>query len=280
MSRKRYLAGLIAAGMFLPAAIGQQLAGFHPVLELEKSVYVVDEAIRFWVGVSSDIEIPEALRSSCILHVRRPDGSAFEERLSWPIDGDTSRGWKGGTGLGKQVTVGRYTVSFECAGERTEDQLLEVVPNPFSTSIEARWVYGARSAVLHVENRTGKTLRFVKPGVSDSEVWIWVKEWQPPATSAAFIPQSELLRADEIPRSLPDKPEWSNLSRWPVITVPAGKSWDRTVSLQSGYSFRDGREYEVTLGTVLLVFVGEGDDPEARLFPLRMPVTAITRLHW
>jgi|HubBroStandDraft_4_1064222.scaffolds.fasta_scaffold123725_2 hypothetical protein len=65
-----------------------------------------------------------------------------------------------------------------------------------------------------------------------------------------------------------------------MVTVPPGGSIDRDLLLQSAYSFRDGHEYEVTISTVLIVFIGERDDADAKLFPLRIPVSAATRFRW
>jgi len=44
-------------------------------------------------------------------------------------------------------------------------------------------------------------------------------------------------------------------------------------ALDSAYSFRSDAEYEVTIGTVLTVFVGEPGDAGAGLYPLRIPVS-------
>ncbi|MGA2588982.1 MAG: hypothetical protein ABSH32_03630 [Bryobacteraceae bacterium] len=283
---------MIVAGTLLGLGVApaQQETGFTPVLQLEKPVYLADEAIRFWVGVTSNVDIPEALRSSCILHMVRPDGNKVNERVSWPIDGNPTRGWKGGWGFGKQPPVpGRYVVSFECAGQRTGDQTFEIVPNPFSGSIEARWVFfdtksggglHARGAVLHIENKTGRVLRFAKPGLSGSEVFLDVRQFQPALSESTFVPQSALLRADEIPSFSFDRLEWSDLSSWPMITVPDRGSVDRSLMLQSAYSFRDGQEYEVTISSVLTLFIGERDDADAQLFPLRIPVSVTARFRW
>jgi hypothetical protein len=89
-----------------------------------------------------------------------------------------------------------------------------------------------------------------------------------------------MLAADEIPSFSLDNLDWDNQSRWPMITVPAGGSTDRGVPLESSYSFRNGREYEIAISTVLTVFVGERDDRDAQLFPLRLPVSRTARIRW
>ena len=154
------LTSFIVAGTWLGVAVAtsQQTRGFSPTIQLEKSVYAADESVRFWVGVTSASKIPEALRSSCVLHWIRPDGTRLDERVPWPGDGDTSRGWTGGWGFGKQsVSLGRYVISFEFAGQETTDQSFEIVSNPFSSRIGAHWIFvDTRSAgLMPREGRNG-----------------------------------------------------------------------------------------------------------------------------
>jgi hypothetical protein len=264
-------------------APSQQTSDVTPTLELEKSTYAADESIRFWIGLTSASVIPEALQSSCILHWTRPDGARYDEPVAGPADGGASHGWQGGWGFGKQdVSFGHYVVSFECAGRQTQDQSFEVVVNPFTSGIRAQWVFAdstSRSAILHLENGTGQVLRFAKPGLTGSEVWLRVSTLQPPAMASTFVPQSALVRVDEIPSFSFQKLDWSNQSKWPMITVAPGGTSDRTVDLQSAWPFRNGQEYEVTLETVLTVFLGERGDSGAGLFPLRIPVSTTTHFH-
>lgn len=65
-----------------------------------------------------------------------------------------------------------------------------------------------------------------------------------------------------------------------MITVPTKGSEDVKLDLRPCYSFRNGDEYEITLDTVLTVFVGESYDAGAELFPLRLPVSATARFRW
>jgi hypothetical protein len=279
---------IVAAAVWLAAVIApsQQTPDLTPTLELEKTTYAADESIRFWIGVTSASEIPEAERSSCLLHWTRPDGARHDEQVGWPQDGNNSHGWQGGWGFGKQdVSPGRYFISFECAGRQTKDENFEVIANPFTSGIRAQWSFvdsisgggvRPRSAILHLENGTGRVLRFAKPGLTGSEVWLQVRTLQPPAMATAFIPQSALLRAEEIPSFSFQKIEWGNQSKWPMITVAPGGSSDRTVDLQSAWPLRNEQEYEVTIETVLTVFIGESGDSDAGLFPLRIPVSTTT----
>ena len=215
---------IVAICLSMGVASPRQTTRFGPTLQLEKPVYVVDEAIRFWIGVASDVPIPEGLHSSCVLHMVRPDGSRTDERVSWTMDGDTSMSWQGGWGFGtKSPSLGHYVVSFEFAGQRTDDQTFEVVPNPFAGGIEAHWIFvdtksggdvHSRGVFLHVENKTGRVLRFAKPGLLGGEVWLHVKQFQPPSSESMFVSSSALLQADEIPSFTLDKLDWSNQSKW------------------------------------------------------------------
>lgn len=283
---------MIAAVTWLGAVVApsQQTADLNPTLNLEKTTYAANESIRFWIGVTSTSSIPEALRSSCLLHWTRPDGARHDEQVGWPPDGDTSHGWQGGWGLGKQnVGAGRYVVSFECGGRRTEDESFEIVANLYTSNTRVSWKFTdstsaggvrSRSASLHLENGTGRVLRFAKPGLAGSEVWLRVKTSQPPSIDTTFIPQPALLRADEIPSFFFQKIEWENQSKWPMITVAPGGSSDRPVALQSAYPFRNEQEYEVTIETVLTIFIGESGDSDAGLFPLRVPVSTTVHFRW
>jgi hypothetical protein len=282
----------LIVGVWLSVGVvsAQRAASFGPILELEKPVYVAGEAVRFWIGVTSDVPIPEALQSTYVLHWVLPDGSRTDESVSSTADGDPSRSWQGGWGFGTRTpSVGRYVVSFEFAGQKTADQTFEVIPNPFAGRIEAHWIFvhtksggdvHSRGVLLHIENRTGRVLHFGKPGLSGSEVWVHVKQFQPPSSDHTFIPSSALLQADEIPSFSLDRLDWRNQSRWPMIAVPIDGSVDRNLVLDAAYPFRGGQEYEVTLSTVLTVFVGERDDADAQLFPLRIPVSESVRFRW
>jgi hypothetical protein len=293
--RMMYLSKLvswIAAGAWLGTVVApsQQTTDLNPSLQLDKPIYSADESVRFWVGVTSASETPEALRTACFLHWIRPDGLRLDEQVPWPLDGDSSRGWQGGWGFGKQpVSLGGYVVSFECAGQKTLEQTFEIVANPLSGGIRAQWILvdtksgggiHARSAFLHVENGTGRVLRFAKPGLIGSEVSLQVKTLRPSSLESTLVSDSAILRADEIPSFSFQKLEWSNQSKWPMIAVPPGGAADRTVDLQSAYPFRNEQEYEVTLSAVLTIFVGEHEDPDAALFPMRIPVSTTAHFRW
>ena len=56
-----------------------------------------------------------------------------------------------------------------------------------------------RGVLLHLENRSDRVLRFAKPGLMGSEVYLDVKQFQPPSSESRFVPQEALLRADEVP---------------------------------------------------------------------------------
>src|SRR5215475_12647005 len=65
--------------------------------------------------------IPKEYQNTCHLIVTRPDGTSKTEPVGWPVDGMVDRGWLGGAGIGSSETqLGRYTLVFEFAGQRTE----------------------------------------------------------------------------------------------------------------------------------------------------------------
>src|SRR6266478_3781748 len=100
---------IVGIWLCVGVASAQRSTSFGPILELEKSVYVAGEAIRFWIGVTSDVPIPDALQSSYVVHMVWPDGSRTDERVSSTADGDPSRAWKDGWGFGTQTpSLGRY----------------------------------------------------------------------------------------------------------------------------------------------------------------------------
>jgi hypothetical protein len=284
--RRFMLAWIVMGALMAQSGPG----GFTPVLEIPKPVYLLDESIRFRIGVNADLPIPEGVRSSCVLHWVRPDATAFDEQVPWPLDGDPTRSWRGGWGFGKErPEIGRYTVSFEFAGRRTAAQSFEVISDPFADRIAAHWIFTdtksggrahTRSALLHVENKTGRKLRFAKPGLLGSEVWLEIKTFQPPAMATLPVPQQALLGPAEISGLSYDRLDWDNQSTWPMIEAADGGSVDRPVALGSAYPFREGQEYEVTIHTVLTVFAGERGDSDAGLFPLQLPVSATAHFRW
>ena len=285
------LASLLIASLFA-ATVGfsQTATPSVPILELEKKVFLAGESVRLWVGVVAETVVPEALRESGVLHIVLPGGGRIDDPVSSPRDGDSSDGWKGGWGFGeRQPSPGRYIASFEFAGQRSVAQPFEIIPNPYSDKIEARWVFSGsksgggvhmRGVFLHLENKTGRVIRIARPGSNAADVWIKVETFDPPSRESKFVPQSAMLQAEEIPSYSFEKLDWANQSRWPMIAVPSGESADLRLALHSAYSFRDRQEYEITIGSVLTVFVGEREDADAQLFPLRIPVATTARFRW
>ena len=263
----------------------------EPLLELEKPVYSDSESIRLWVGVSkSTNELSHKLRNSCILHVTLPNGGKVDYPVSFPLDGDVSRGgWKGGWTLDRKSQVpGSYAVAFEFAGRRTAQQSLTIVKDPFAGVLRAEWLFFDRlsgsvnpwGASLRVVNRTGKVVRFAEPGLPDGEVWVRVKQFDPPLQESVLANESFFVNSSGPPAFSFERVTWSEISRWPVVTVPPGGSVERPLSLQARYPFQEGKEYQVKLDTVLTLFAGEHDNPDAALFPLRLPVSATQRFRW
>jgi len=237
-----------------------------PSLTLDKHSFFPDESVRFWIGVSATEDIPEALWSSGVVHTVGPDGTAVDQRVSRPPDGDSRRGFKGGWGLGPGPhRLGAYRVSFEFAGKKTGEQILEIVPNPFAGGVEAYWTFESHRAVLRVENHTARMVRFAEPGLMGSEISITVR--QGGSSDSRFVPAEAVSPPLATPAYSFDRLDWSNLARWPMASVPPGQAAERTIALSGSFTFREGEEYDVTLGVALTLFIGESGDREAGLFP-------------
>jgi hypothetical protein len=250
-----------------------------PILILDKQQFFPDESVRFWIGVSAQDPIPEAVRESGIVHILRPDGTRLNQPVHSPIDGDPSSSYKGGWGLGPGPhALGSYYLSFEYAGKKTEDQVLDIVPNPFEGRVRAFWIYHSHQAVLRVENHTGRMVRFAEPGLMGSELWITVREEH--STAGQLVPESAISPPHTTPGYSFENLNWSNLARWPMVEVPPGQAEERTVALAAVFPFRDNQQYDVKLDLTLTIFVGESSDPEARLFPERRIVPGNTQFRW
>jgi hypothetical protein len=253
-----------------------------PLLTVDKHFFSANESVRFWISVSSPDPIPESVWESGVVHIVRPDGSRFDQHVSSPIDGDPSRGYKGGWGLGPvPYLLGTYRVSFEFAGKTSEEQALEIVPNALARGVQAYWVFKqSRDAVLRVENHTGRIVRFAELGLIGSEVGISVSQDQPRSMDSRFVPESVISPPHITPEYSFDNLDWNNMSRWPMVSVPPGQSVERTIALDAAFPFQKNQDYDVRLGVTLTLFIGEAGDPEAPLFPERRIVQGTSRLRW
>ena len=248
-----------------------------PSLTLDKHSFFADESVRFWIGVSAEEDIPEALWSSGVVHTVGPDGATVDQRVSRPPDGDVRRGFKGGWGLGPGPhLLGSYRVSFEFAGRKTEDQILEIVPNPFE--VVAYWTFDSHRAVLRVENHTVRMVRFAEPGLMGSEISLTVR--QEGSSDSRFVPGEAVSPPHATPTYSFDRLDWSNLVRWPMVSVPPGQAAERTIALSAAFPFRQGVGYDITLGVALTLFIGEPGDREAGLFPARRSISGAARMEW
>ena len=279
MSTARLLLCLIAA-IALSGIPIQSYSGnaAEPFLEIEKPIFAENESVRFWVGVSSTQPIPKDLRHSCVLHIVRPNGDKMDDIVSWPSHGDASRGWKGGWGLSPlDRALGKYTVAFEFVGRKTAEQSFTIIKNPLGDSLLAQWILfetfsgsvRTHGALLRVVNRTGRIVRFAEAGSPDSEVFMSVKQYDPPSQKDFFVPLAAKRSSPILPNVVPE-----------MITLPPGGSMERTLSLAAAYDFQEEKDYQVTLNTVLTVFVGTRADPDSELFPLRIPVFAKSHFRW
>ena len=303
---RRRAACLIALtlGFVVARASAQQVPECGPILALEKRVYLVDEAIRFWIGVQNNSDTC-GFHSDApgVLHWLNPDGTRVDEPISSPVDDSSLGGWLGGWGFGRRTPrLGRYVVSFEAAGKSTEEQSFEVIRNPFNhdppmdAEISARWLFvdtpsggGGHSlgAVLHIENHTSHALRFSYPGFNGTEVWVETKDLRRGSTNAENVALSSFVADDQISCQASDDVIPCFSSRWvagpdtrprKMIVLLAGGSKDVPVDLSGVTHFEPGHTYNVALDTVITVEAHGPDDPNASLFPLRIPIHGTTRL--
>ena len=243
MHTSRFFVCLVA-GLFLAGATGSSLhpstletfsedgaAGVQPVLRLEKSRYVLGEAIRFWVGVipKNSSEIPEEFRKPCSLTITKPDGTQKVESVGWPMDGMPSHGWSGGWGFGgEKAESGRYLLVLECAGERTppveliveRSNILDQIKAEFRFEREGAMTKGTQvSIVLTVQNRSQTTIRFPQRGAMMEGVSIRIIREEPALHSALFFPWEKLSQSS----IMPDTYTWDVASEVPSVVLRPGE---------------------------------------------------------
>jgi len=254
-----------------------------PIVTLEKNRYVLGESIRFWIGVEApdDSPIPEVLWNTCFLRITKPDGRTTSEKVSWPADGMLERGWMGGKGLGdEEQQVGRYTLTFEFANQKTKPVDLVVEDLPLLNQITASFQFGRSGSVtkgtkvpvtLKVENGSSQPIRFLVPGAAGlSMVTVGVQRAQPPLRESLLYPSEKL--PGTATRLNFEKANWEVLNRYPAAELHPGQNMSYAFLLADAYQFSEAGEYSVSFSTVLEIFVGKKDQGFADFCPIRLPV--------
>lgn len=174
ISRRAFLlAGTICRGLALP-----EDGEASPFLEVPKQLYALGEVVFFWVGVKTSGVVPRGTWSPGVLHIIRPDGARESQKIGGPIDGDPTRGWRGGASLGRSPVIpGLYRLSFEWGQKQSPEAQLTVLEWDLRDRVLAHWVFQGSdlphsSVTLEVKNRTDQLLRFIRLGAMGSHVWV------------------------------------------------------------------------------------------------------------
>jgi hypothetical protein len=251
-----------------------------PILRLEKSKYLLGEAIRFWVGVEpkNSSDIPREAWKPCSLEIIKPDGSTETQSVGWPTDGWPGRGWYGGWGFDDNQ-AGPYVLVLECAGEKTKPLELIVERNDLSDQIRAEFHF-ERSGVIRmgtpvpviltVQNNSPNAIQFPQRGAMSEGISLRVIREEPAFRSDFFYPWEKLTSSSTLPNTY----TWDVASNIPSVVLKPGEHFEQHFVLEEAYSFDQPGNYEVTFSTVLSVLVGEAHGPFSELCPIRMPVEA------
>jgi hypothetical protein len=271
------------------------------MIRLEKARFASLEQVFFWVGVEAPqgYVVAPALQRTCRLIVTRPDGTQQIESIGWPIDGPGDSGWRGGRRLGPGLSLGRYTVAVEFAGQTTPPASFTVEDVPLLKDIDARFVLpsplilGSNDLVvtLVVHNGSDQTIRFPHRGAGGSlfdDVSVGLEkttgtQW----SSHFFVPGRVLLDAAGLDQRLTiswDRFGWDLTARIPTVTLPPGETFRLGLPLSSVVAGRPNAggplapgDYTFTFSTTLEVLIGKPDGAWATLSPIRVLVTSVGR---
>lgn len=279
--RERASSRLTTCGLLLVISlatvptVGQSTAhGIHPVLRLEKQHYVLGESIRFWVGIEASDSIPADLRKPCALTITKPNRSTEVQTISWPLDGDPSKGWSGGWGI-NATEPGDYELELECSGERTGPIPLIVEADEITQSIRATFEFAKSGSVKNgtgvpvlfsVTNDSAFPIRFPQRGVMMEGISIEVVRDDPAYRADFFYPWEKLK---QFPLS-PDTYTWEVSTELPSVILEPGKRFQQRLALEDAYQFDQPGNYTVAFSTVVSVLVGDEHGPYGLLCPIRV----------
>jgi len=262
-----------------------EAGSIRPTLRLEKTRYLKGESIRFWVGVEvkNSQRIPTESQKPCSLNLTMPDGASEVQSISWPIDGDPSRGWSGGWGIPQEkAEVGSYTLVLECVGSKTEPVQLAVENNEISNQIKVEFQFERSGSieigasvpvVFSVTNNSAYTVRFPRRGAMMEGISLSVQRDDPAYHSDFFYPSEKLAQSS----IMPDVYSWAATKVVPTVTLLPGRRFERRLLLEDAYKFDEPGNYEVTFATVLSTLVGERNGIFADLCPIRLMAEATER---
>jgi len=279
----------------------QQSPNAVPKIRLDKNRFALGESIFFWVGVeqTSAAPIPKEYQKTCRLIISRPDGTQQTEDVGWPLDGPANSGWLGGAGVpGDKIQLGRYTLVFEFAGQRTAPAFISVEDVPILSKIKTKFTFDSsrqdaaplnvhlpttETITLILQNGSDQTLRFPHLGGSGRLVSVSIRRVDGSYVNDFFYPDHKLLGGSRSGAGTIafDKFTWDITQEVPTITLQPGQTFRQTLSLQAAFDEAkeslplDSAEYKVSFATELQILVGEKDGPWAELSPMRIPVEAV-----
>jgi hypothetical protein len=192
----------------------------------------------------------------------------------------------GGCGLGdKPVEPGRYILVFECDGVKTPPTELVVVQNNVLRQIKAEFRFERKGLVsmdtpvpmvLTVENGTRTTIRFPQRGANMEGVTLSIDRKEPASSAGLFYPWEKLCQSNVTV----DTYTWDAVSSIPSVVLRPGEHFEQRFLLKDAYSPDRAGDYEITIGTVLSILVGEKKGEFADMCPIRVPVTASAGLEF
>jgi hypothetical protein len=292
-----YLALFLAClwpGMY---PVRQETPNAIPIIRMDKTRFALGEDVFFWEGVeqTSRAPIPKKYQETCRRTITRPDGTQNTESVGWPIDGPPNSGWLGGAGLGEETAqLGRYTLVFEFAGEKTAPTFLFVEDVPILSQIKADFVFGqvkdkaatldihiptGEHVTLVVHNGSDQTLRFPHPGGSGGDVIVSLRTVDGSYTNQFFFPDDKLSKRNNLIGSIGfDHFSWEIARKVPTITLKPGETYRQKLLLQTALDEAkkslplNSGEYKVTFSTELQILIGEKEGQWAELSPVRLSV--------
>jgi len=259
---------------------------FEATLRLEKSVYVLGEEVRFWVGVrpTNARPVPDEVRNNpCRLFVTKPDRST--ETLTVgpaPDQALGATGTEGGMGL-DNIMAGTYTLVWECSNQKTTPVQLSVEKNEIFDQVKTQFRFERSGTikmgtsipvVMRVENNSAYTIRFPQRGAMGEEVSVGAIREEPSSYWMGFYPDSKLSHSTIAPLTY----TWDVAAEIPSVVLQPGGHFEQKFLFEDAYQFDQAGNYRLMVSTVLQVLVGEKDGSFARICPIRFPASVVEQL--